>query len=108
MTNVWPPMAMPPARVAPLLAATAKVTLPLPEPLLPAVTVIQASVLTAVQAHPGAAATAKVPVAAFAAAAWLLGVRVIVQLAPSWLTRAVTPFSVMSPCREEAVGFGAT
>ena len=62
MTKVWPPTAMPPARVAPVFAPTEKFTLPLPEPLAPLVTVIHPSVLTAVHAQPGAAATAKLPV----------------------------------------------
>jgi len=108
MANVWPPIAMPPARVAPLLAATEKLTLPLPEPLLPPVTVIQLSVVAAVQAQPVGAATASEPVLADAPTVWLAGVSVTVQLTPIWLTRAETPLSVMSPWRDEAVGLAAT
>src|SRR5262245_9779072 len=99
---------MAPGRFPPLLAATEKVTLPLPEPPLPPVTVIQLSIVDAVQAQPAGAATATEPVPAVAPTVWLAGVRATVQATPIWLTRAETPLSVMSPCREEAVGLAAT
>lgn len=53
-------------------AATAKSTLPLPEPLLPLVIVIQAALLDAVHAQPLLVVTAAV--AALPAAAMLCGV----------------------------------
>ena len=51
-----------------VFAATEKVTVPLPAPLAPAVTVIQETLLTPVHAHPVPAVTVTVPVAPAAAA----------------------------------------
>jgi hypothetical protein len=56
--KVWPAMVMVLVRAAPLLAATLKLTAPLPLPAAPLVTVIQGALLTAVQAQPVPAVTA--------------------------------------------------
>lgn len=50
---VCPPAVIVPDRAGPVLAATEKFTLPLPEPLLPAVMVIHVSFRTAVQLQAG-------------------------------------------------------
>ena len=108
IAKVCPAMAMPPTRAAPLLALTAKLTLPPPEPVAPEVIVIQPSLLVAVHAHPVGAPTVTAPVAVPAATFWLGGVNVTVQLAPIWLTRAATPLRLMSPCRAVPLALGAT
>jgi hypothetical protein len=74
-------MAMPPARAAPAFAPTEKLTVPLPEPLLPEVTEIQAAVLAAVHAHPAGAPTVTAPEAPAGGRLWLPGVSVTMQLA---------------------------
>jgi hypothetical protein len=56
--NVWPATVRVPVRGAPVLAATVKPTLPLPEPLAPDVTVIQDALLVAVHVHPAVVVTA--------------------------------------------------
>src|SRR5262245_15372523 len=59
--NVWPAMVIVPARCGPVFATTENWTAPAPEPLAPAVMVIQLSLLTAVQAHPVAVVTLNDP-----------------------------------------------
>ena len=62
-----------PVRALPVLAATLKVTLPLPEPVVPAVMVIHAALLAAVHPQPAPADTAtETPVVPPAATDWLL------------------------------------
>jgi hypothetical protein len=56
--NVCPAMVSVPVRAAPVLAAMAKLTVPLPVPLAPDVIVIHAALLAAVQAHPVVVETA--------------------------------------------------
>jgi hypothetical protein len=60
--NVFPPIVNRPVRAAPLLAATLKVTAPLPAPAAPPVTVTQFTFDVAVHAQPEAAAIVTVPV----------------------------------------------
>jgi hypothetical protein len=62
--NVWPPIVIVPARVVPLgFAAALKLTVPLPLPVAPPVTVSQlVSLLTAVHAQPAADVTVVDPV----------------------------------------------
>lgn len=60
--NVAPAMVSVPVRVAPVLFATANVTAPFPVFEAPLVTVIQLSLLTAVQVHQSAAVTVVAPV----------------------------------------------
>jgi hypothetical protein len=59
--KVCPATAIVPVRDGPWLAATANCTVPLPLPLAPAVTVIQASLLAAVQAQGVAVVTLTEP-----------------------------------------------
>jgi hypothetical protein len=56
--SVWPPIVTDPLRAAPLFAATAICTVPFAAPDAPAVMVIHASVVEAVQAQPAPAVTA--------------------------------------------------
>jgi hypothetical protein len=62
--------------VVAVFAATLNVTEPLPDPLEPAVTVIQLALLVAVHPHPAVAATLALPVLPPAGTAWLSGVTV--------------------------------
>jgi hypothetical protein len=56
--KVWPAIVNVPVRAAPVLAATVKAIDPLPRPAAPEVTVIHATLLVAVHAHPPAAVIA--------------------------------------------------
>ena len=61
--NVRPAIVMVPVRTAAVgLAATVKFTVPLPDPLAPAVTLIHAALLVAVQPQPLSAMTSTAPV----------------------------------------------
>jgi hypothetical protein len=57
----------------PEFKATEKFAVPFPEPLLPEVIVIQASLLTAVQLHPFKDVTPTLPVPPAAPKDWLVG-----------------------------------
>jgi hypothetical protein len=60
--NAWPAIVSVPEReLVPVLAATEKVTVALPVPLAPAVMVIQAAPLVAVQLQPLLVATLELP-----------------------------------------------
>ena len=86
MVTVWPPTVSVPVRAAPLFAATRKVTVPLPVPLSPDVTVSQDAPLVAVHAHPLAAVTLSVgPVPPVAGTDAVEGFTLIEQL-PSCVT----------------------
>src|SRR5688572_33276684 len=100
-------MEMVPARAAPLLLATEYVTVPFAEPLPPAVTASQGSLLVAVHGQPAAVVTATVPVAAPASNERLRGSSSMRQPTPIWRKREVTPLSVMSPWRGLGPGLGA-
>ena len=91
--NVWPPAAMLPDRLAPEFAATVNATVPLPLPAAPEVIVIHDAVGTAVQAHPRAAVTVKVPEPPAAGTVAPPGLSVYVQLgrAAAWLIVNVRP-----------------
>jgi hypothetical protein len=81
--------------------------LPLPE--APAVTVIQASLLAAVQLHPVPAVTVTVPVAAADVVRFdEVGAIVNVQGAPACVTLKVCPPIVMVPLRELVLVFALT
>jgi hypothetical protein len=73
MLKVCPATVIVPVRAGPVLAATEKLTVPLPVPVAPAVMVIQASLLVAVQAQPAAAVTLVEPAPPAAAMVWLAG-----------------------------------
>ena len=81
--------------------------MPLPE--APAVTVIHASLLVAVQLHPVPAVTVTVPVVATDVVRFDdVGAIVNVQGAPAWVTVKVCPPIVIVPVREVVVVFAAT
>ena len=76
--NVWPPIVSEPLRCAVVgFAAALKLTVPLPLPDAPAVTVNQlVLLLTAVHAQPAGAVTLVDPVEALATTDWLDGASV--------------------------------
>jgi hypothetical protein len=84
-----------------------KFVVPLPLPLAPPVTVIQAALLAAVHAHPVGVVTADDPVVAAAPADWLAGAIEYVQAAAACVTVNVCPAIVNVPVRCDAVEFGA-
>jgi hypothetical protein len=69
-----------------VFAATLKLTVPLAEPLEPAVTVAQLAPLVAVQAQPVIVVTATLPVPPLAANACVNGEMLDEQLAPGCVT----------------------
>ena len=75
-----------PLRALPPLAATLKLTVPAPLPLAPEVTVMNPALLTAVQLHPVAVVTARLPLPPAAEKFWLVGLMANEQAAPSWVT----------------------
>ena len=78
--TVWPATANVPMREAPVVfAAMLNVTEPMPDPLAPAVTVIQDVVVVAVQAQDVPEVTLSVRLLASASTAKLVGVTVPVQ-----------------------------
>ena len=107
--NVLPPIVSVPVRgVVAVLAATLYVIDPLPLPVAPAVTVIQASLLVAVHAQPPAAATVTVPVPAAEVGLAVAGEIVGVQGAPAWVIVKVLPPIVSVAVREAVLVFAAT
>ena len=78
--TVWPATVSVPVRAVPVvLAATLNVTEPMPDPLAPAVTVIQDVVVVAVQEQDVPEVTLSVRLLASASTAKLVGVTVPVQ-----------------------------
>ena len=78
--TVWPATVSVPVRAAPVvLAATLNVTEPMPDPLAPAVTVIQDVVVVAVQEHDVPEVTLSVRLVASASTSKLVGVTVAEQ-----------------------------
>jgi hypothetical protein len=72
--KVCPPTVIVPARgVVVVFAATLKVTVPLPDPLAPLVTLIQLAPLVAVHAHPAPAVTEIEPLLPKAGTDWDVG-----------------------------------
>lgn len=59
--NVFPATVSVPLRLAPVFAATVKLTVPLPLPLLPALIVIQLSLLVAVHVQPAVVVIFELP-----------------------------------------------
>jgi len=108
--KVLPPIVNVPVRlVVNAFAATSNITDPFPFPLAPAVTVIHAALLVAVQAHPVAAVTVTAaPVAPVAAtlddAAEIVGA----HGAPAWVTSNVLPPIVSVAVRGVLEGFAVT
>ena len=86
-------------------AAALKVTVPLPEPEAPPVTVIQESLLVADQLQPVGAVTATPVDSPATANAFDPGEIVSVQAAPTWLALKVLPAMVTVPVRGVLPGF---
>jgi hypothetical protein len=107
--KVCPPTVIVPVRaIVAVLAATAYDTEPLPAPDAPAVIVIHASLLAAVQPHPIAAVTVTVPAAPAATALAEAGAIAGVQGTPACVTVNVFQPTVSSPVRSVVVVFAAT
>ena len=83
------------------------VTVPLPLPVAPLVTMIHAALLTAVHAQPGSAETLTVFVEAGAFTDTVVVDSVYVQAWPAWLTVKVCPATVIVAVRTVVVGFSA-
>ena len=81
------------------LGATVKLTEPLPEPVAPAVTVIQVALLTAVQVHPAIVVTAVEPLDPAAGTDRVEGEIENEQEAAPWVTVNVCPPMVAVPVR---------
>src|SRR5688572_14578366 len=96
-----------PVRAAPLLAATVKLTVPLPVPDAPAVIVSHSSLLTAPQVQVPPVVTVTLPVPPALGTAWLIGAMVKAQGA-SWVTVKVRPATVIVPVRRAPVVFDVT
>jgi hypothetical protein len=98
-----------PSRSSPPFGRTLRVTVPFPDPLDPAVTVIQAALLAAVHAHAGELAPTVIsierPAAGLAAAD---GLTVNWHGAGSCVTSTVASFTVTMPWRGEGSAFAAT
>jgi hypothetical protein len=100
---------MVPVRSAVLgLAATSKVTVPLPDPLAPPVIVIQPALLAAVHEQLLPVVMLTEPVPPVEGADPLVDPSVKVQGAPDCVTVNVWPPAVMVPVREELVVLAAT
>ena len=81
----------------------------MPLPLAPALIVIQASLLAAVQLHPVPAVTVTVPVVATDVVRFEeVGAIVNVQGAPAWVTVNVCPPIVSVPVRDVVPAFAVT
>ena len=99
--NVWPAIVIVPVREDVVeFAATLYVTWPLPEPLLPVLTVNHCVLVDAVHAHPVPAVTETLPVADAAPIEVLVGEMLKVQgTGASWVTVNVRPAIVTVPAR---------
>jgi hypothetical protein len=75
---------------------------------VPAVTVIQGTLLAAVHPHDACVATATVPVAAAAATDTDPGVMLNVQGAPGWVIVTTCPPTAIVPVRPVVLGLAAT
>ncbi len=107
--TVWPATVNVPVRAVPVvLAATLNVTEPMPDPLAPAVTVIQDVVVVVVQEQDVPEVTLRVRLLASASTAKLVGVRVAEQPVAPWVTVTVWPATVTVPVRAVPVVLAAT
>ena len=108
--NVCPPTVIVPMRcVAPVFAATVKPTEPFPLPDAPLVTVIQETLLAAVQAQPVPAVTESVALSPAAGDVRLTGeIEVEQEVVPCCVTVNVCPAAVIVPVRPTPLVFGAT
>lgn len=71
--NVWPATVRVPVLAAPVLAATLKLTMPLPDPVRLPSTVIQVAFDAALQVQPAAVVTFVDPLPPVESTLWLLG-----------------------------------
>jgi hypothetical protein len=109
MANVSPAAVMVPVRgELAVLAATLKLTVPLPDPFEPLVIVIQLADAVAVQAQPLPLLTLNAPELPAAGAEWLEDESEYVQGAAACVTVIVWPPAVMVPVRGDVAGFAAT
>lgn len=100
--NVCPPTVNDPLRLAALvLAATAYVTVPAPDPVPPEEMVSHGTELLAVHEHPGAELTPTVPLVASGATVALVGEIANVQATPAWVTENTCPAIVSDPLRDD-------
>jgi hypothetical protein len=107
--KVFPPMVIEPVRAAlDAFAVTEYDTDPLAVPAVPWVTVIQPSLLTAVQLQPLAAVTVTVPVEAAARRSADVGEIVELHGPPAWVTVKVLPPMVSVPVRGDGMVLAAT
>jgi len=99
--KVWPAIVIVPLRdVVPGFAVTSYETVPFPLPLAPAVTVIHATLLTAVHVHPVPTETLTVPDAAAAVVRFAeSGETRKLQGRPTWVIVNVCPPMVSVPVR---------
>ena len=98
--NVFPAIVSVPVRTAAIvLGATVKLAEPLPEPVAPAVTVIQVALLTDVQVQPVAVVTDAEPLSPAAGTDWLEGEIENVHPAGLCVTVNVWPPIVIVPLR---------
>src|SRR6187551_2196096 len=86
-----------------VLSSTAKPTVPSPDPLAPAVTVIQLALLTAVHEQPFSVVTPTVPVEDDSGNETLGADNVNVHAAPACVTVYVCPATVIEPVRVAGV-----
>jgi hypothetical protein len=91
-----------------VFAATLSATLPSPDPLAPAVTVIQAALLTAVQVQPVGAVTETLLVPPAAVLDALVADSANVHVTPLCVTVTVCPATVIVPVRDVPAGLAAT
>ena len=107
--NVCPPIVREPLRLAALvLAATAYVTVPAPDPVPPDDTESHGTELPAVHEHPAAAVTPTVPPLASGETVALVGEIANVQATPACVTENTLPAIVSVPVREAVEVFAAT
>lgn len=101
---------MPTRWLVTLLAAMLNVTVPLPDPLAPAVTTIQLAVLDADQAHPAVVVTVNEPLPPAAGTVCDTGAIEYAHgnCAAAWVTVNVCPATVMVPVRGVVTELTAT
>jgi hypothetical protein len=109
--NVWPPAVMAPVRgVVLVFAATLNEIVPLPDPLAVPVTLIQAALLVALQAHPAAAVIDSEPLPPEAGMVCDVGERTYEHdvVAAACVTETVWPAIMIVPVRCVVAVLGAT
>ncbi len=110
MVTVWPATVRLPVRGAvPLFAAAEKLTVALPEPVIPLVIASQPELLNAVQSQAGAAAAMVTePVVAASPNTVSEELTLKLHVTPAWVTSNGLPPITRAPIRGERLEFGAT